>query len=267
MADNQELLNSSTLSIDYIRLIRLNEKDFFHSADDAYRIKIDNYRSELQQELFNLESKKNYNKEIKGQIIILRRVVNTYYEVLQRVISLYEEKGFCQNEGLLGILNKSYSELLEIVRDDVKAFNELLQIRELQKDYQLNLDPNIMNEFSIKINTLQKILEDKYTFDKPAIDALQEYKRNAYKLYSMEENIRLETEEFNKFINTLEPQITYFMDSVRGYINLLCIRAIILSILTIFILISFIFALNAELFKSIPKEEDNLAKRLSEIKF
>jgi methyl-accepting chemotaxis protein len=231
----QSLTEFSLRSVSFMRLARINEKDFFKNYDLK---NIEENGKSIELLLSNLKSvsKLEKNKEFVSNIEILQKLTLDYCESLNKVVSLLIEKGLNEKSGVLGLLRVKTKELETLIqKNSSQSFILFYKVVKYEKDYEQFKN----NEYIDSFNNDIAILELQLKNNQEALNLLNDYRSTFYKLISLDNQINGEIIEFNNYIGKIEPGLSKYNIYINNFVYTVKIRALVL-IFIIFVVILFV---------------------------
>ena len=234
IARSQKLTELSLSSIAIMKDCRIIEKDFFLSNDIKLIDKNGTNIGLLKQNLDKIKTQET-NSVLISKIDILSKLATNYVESFYKVSDLLLQRGLNDNEGIFGEINQYCKEINEklIIFEEKETIVKFKNIELLIKDYKNN---NI-KAYPMKFGEECFLIREQIV-ENEIINLIELLSNSFYTLVSINDKIDAQIEEFNFYINKIEPFMNSYKEYIDDYINSIIINSIITSIVLFVFLLS-----------------------------
>lgn len=258
---NRNIIETSDAILIYVFDARFNEKEFFLTKKVKHAEINRKDIQRLKEKIKDLNKLTN-NEELLLQLDNLSKFISYYNELFDQVVELYIKKGVDENSGTIG----KFREISHLIEDRTQHSNYLVQItllriRRHEKDYMLRGKDQYISEIGKEIMIFKKLVIN----DMILSELIDNYAASFYQMYATDKNINQCKEEFEIYIQKIDPILNKYNISLNNIIRNNEKKIIISTVIGLIMFTLSIFIITYILSKSISTPIKNISNELKAI--
>ncbi len=236
VSSKRELLEYSRKTIDLIRLIRLNDRNFYLTWDKKYSMDNIDLIRKVRVNLNNI-IKKDRSEAVVSRVKSINNLLSSYNDSFERVVDLSSQRrDSYDGNGILDEIDLNYERIKKSFGNNKEYLLKWYRIHSILNEYLTKKDRAKINEIGINLIELQ---QDKgIRSDERLYLSITSYADLIYNLLSIDSKIEGEEAEFKEYIVRLEKIINDYMTFLTAYVDGVVFRSILVSVIVVILLIA-----------------------------